>query len=135
MILDTSALMAVLRQENEAGDFSRLIDDADKVYLSAASYLEASIVVEGSRDPVLRSMFDDFLVDCRIEVVPVTFEQAQIASGAFRSFGKGMHPAGLNFGDCFTYALAKAKREPVLFKGNDFSKTDLIPAWEPERLA
>jgi len=133
VILDTSALLAILRQEDEASVFSRITDDADAVRLSAASYLEASMVIDGSRDPVLRLMLDDFLEDFRIQIEPVTVEHARIASQAFRSFGKGMHPAGLNFGDCFTYALAKEKREPLLFKGNDFSRTDLIPAWEPDR--
>jgi ribonuclease VapC len=133
VILDTSALMAILRQEEEAGVFTRITDDADIVRLSAANYLEASIVIDGTRDPVLRLMLDDFLEDFRIQIEPVTVEQAHIASQAFRSFGKGMNPAGLNFGDCFTYALAKEKREPLLFKGNDFSRTDLIPAWEPGR--
>lgn len=128
MILDPSALLAILMEEPEADDFLAAIQRADRVVLSAAGYLEAAIVVEGRGSPVARALLDTVLEDFGIEVEPVTFEQARLARAAFRSFGKGIHPAGLNYGDCFTYALAKALRQPVLFKGNDFRQTDLIPA-------
>jgi ribonuclease VapC len=130
MILDTSALMAVLLQEPEAPRFAKAIAEADPVRLSVASYLEASIVIDRYGDAVRRAMLDRFLVEFSVQLEPVTVEQARLARLAFRAFGKGVHPAGLNFGDCFTYALATAFNEPLLFKGDDFSKTDLVPAIE-----
>jgi ribonuclease VapC len=87
--------------------------------------------IERLADTVRKAMFEDVLREFEIRVEPVTFEQASAARQAFRDFGKGRHPAGLNYGDCFTYALAKTMREPVLFKGDDFSQTDLTPAWTP----
>lgn len=128
MIVDTSALVAILCGEQEAEAFSRAIARAEVVRLSAASYLETAMVVERLADAKRKAMFEDVLDLFGIEVEPVTLEQARMAGVAFRRFGKGRHPAGLNFGDCFTYALAKAMREPVLYKGNDFSQTDLIAA-------
>ena len=101
--------------------------------LSAASYLETAMVVERLADAKRKAMFEDVLDLFGIEVEPVTLEQARMAGVAFRRFGKGRHPAGLNYGDCFTYALAKVMREPVLYKGNDFSQTDLIAAAGEER--
>jgi ribonuclease VapC len=133
VILDTSALLAILLREKEAELFTQVVGNAEVARISAASYLEAAIVIEGSRDAILRQVLDDFLAEFNINIEPVTAEQARLARRAFTFFGKGMNPAGLNFGDCFTYALAKEKREPLLFKGNDFSRTDLIPAWEPGR--
>src|SRR5205807_8397778 len=96
--------------------------------ISAVSYLEAAIVIDGGRDPIASRRFDDFFRESAIAVEPVTFHQAKIAREAYRDFGKGRHRAGLNFGDCFAYALAKEKGEPLLFKGNDFRKTDVDPA-------
>ncbi len=129
MILDTSALIAILLNEPEAVRFAGCIEDAaDGVFLSAACYLEASIIIDRSLDAVRRAMLDTFLDEFDIRVEPVTFEQARIARTAFREFGKGRHPAKLNFGDCFTYALARVKRQKLLFKGNDFSKTDIVAA-------
>jgi ribonuclease VapC len=97
--------------------------------MSAANYLEAGIVVDANRNPLLSRRLDDLLVQTEIEVEPVTREQAEIARAAYRDFGKGSgHPAGLNFGDCFAYALAKSTREPLLFKGDDFSRTDVAVA-------
>ncbi len=128
MILDTSALLALLLREPESDEFARLIEEAPVTRLSAATYLEAAMFVESRGDPVCRAMLDSFLVEFDVRVEPVTFEQARQAREAFRMFGKGMHPARLNFGDCFSYALAKAFREDLLFKGSDFSQTDLRPA-------
>lgn len=128
MILDSSALIAILRDEPEALTFSVEVQNAACLRLSAASYVEVAIVVERMMDPVLPMMFEEFLKDLEIRIEPVTAEQAAIAVQAFRVFGKGRHAAGLNFGDCFTYALAKVMREPVLYKGDDFSQTDLIRA-------
>jgi ribonuclease VapC len=130
MILDTSALLAILLREPEAESFARAIEASDVVRLSVAGYLEAAIFVDRHGDEVRRAMLDTFLEEFSIRLEPVTVEQARTARQAFRSFGKGQHPAGLNFGDCFTYALAKAVREPVLYKGNDFSQTDLSSAIE-----
>jgi ribonuclease VapC len=128
MILDTSALLAILLREAEAAGFAKAIEDADSVCMSVAGYLEAAIFVDRHGDEVRRAMLDTFLEEFSIRLEPVTVQQIRLARQAFRSFGKGIHPAGLNFGDCFTYALAKALREPVLFKGTDFSQTDLVPA-------
>jgi ribonuclease VapC len=133
VIVDTSALMAVLCGEEEAESFSRAIAEAEVTRLSAASYLEAAMVVERLADAKRKAMFEDVLELFGIEVEAVTLEQARVASEAFRRFGKGRHPAGLNFGDCFTYALAKVMREPVLYKGSDFSQTDLVRAVEGEQ--
>lgn len=129
MILDTSALLAILLKEPEAAQFAASIEhSADEVRMSAASYFEASIIIDRYGDAVRRAMLDTFLEQFEIKIEPVTVEQAKVARQAFREFGKGNHPAGLNFGDCFTYALARTRRERLLFKGNDFLRTDLIPA-------
>ncbi len=130
MILDTSALLAILLREPEAATFAKAIENADTVCISVAGYLEAAIFVDRHGDEVRRAMLDTFLEEFSIRLEPVTVQQIRLARQAFRAFGKGVHPAGLNFGDCFTYALAKALREPVLFKGTDFSRTDLLPAIE-----
>lgn len=126
MIVDTSAVVAIVRNEPERSAFMEALDLDNANYLSAASLLEASIVVDGSRDPVLSRRFDDFLAASAITIEPVTESQARIAREAYRDFGRGSgHPAQLNFGDCFAYALAKDRGEPLLFKGNDFSRTDV----------
>jgi ribonuclease VapC len=126
MILDTSALIAILRDEPEARAFAVAIADADHRRLSAANYLEAAIVIDGSRDPVASRRFDDLLREGGIAIEPVTEEQAKIAREAYRDFGRGSgHAARLNFGDCFAYALAKASGEPLLFKGDDFQHTGI----------
>lgn len=95
------------------------------VEFSAATYVEAAIVTDANRDPIPTHRFEFFLQEALIHVEPFTLEQARIAREAYRDFGKGRHRAGLNLGDCFAYALAKKKREPLLFKGNDFRKTDV----------
>jgi len=121
MIVDTSALIAILRDEPEARAFAIAIADADRRRLSAANYLEAAMVIDGSRDPIASRRFDDLLREGGIAVEPVTEEQAKVAREAYRDFGRGSgHAARLNFGDCFAYALAKTTGEPLLFKGDDF---------------
>jgi ribonuclease VapC len=126
MILDTSALIVILRDEPEAKAFARAIADADRRRLSAANYLEAAVVIDGSRSPIASRRFDDLLREAEIVIEPVTEAQAKIAREAYRDFGRGSgHPAGLNFGDCFAYALAKTSREPLLFKGDDFVHTGI----------
>jgi ribonuclease VapC len=107
------------------------IEEAAERRISAANWLEAAAVIDGSRDPVASRRFDELVDVARIAVVPVTETQARIARAAYRDFGKGSgHPAGLNFGDCFAYALAKDTGEPLLFKGRDFVHTDVVPALE-----
>jgi len=128
MILDTSALLAILLRELEAADFALAIEKADVVKMSVASYLEAAIYVDRNGDEVRRAMLDTFLDQFSIQLEPVTIKQAKLAREAFLLFGKGRHAAGLNYGDCFTYALAKDTHEPLLFKGQDFDKTDLVSA-------
>jgi ribonuclease VapC len=129
MIIDTSALIAILRAENDASDIAHAIERARDRRISAANYLEAAVVIDGSRDPVASRRFDELVVAADLRVEPVTGEQAQIAREAYRDFGKGSgHKAGLNFGDCFAYALAKVTGEPLLYKGNDFTHTDITPA-------
>jgi ribonuclease VapC len=126
MIVDTSALIAILRDESDAKVFAMAIADADRRRLSAANYLEAAIVIDGSRSPIASRRFDDLLREAEIVIEPVTEQQAQVAREAYRDFGRGSgHPAGLNFGDCFAYALAKLFREPLLFKGDDFVHTGI----------
>jgi len=129
MIVDTSALIAILKSEPEAETLSEAIEAATVVRISAASYLESFIVVDGYRNPNLRARLEVIFENPGLVIEPVTFEQAKIARQAYRDFGKWSgHPAGLNFGDCFSYALARDKREPILFKGDDFNHTDLRSA-------
>jgi ribonuclease VapC len=128
LILDTSALLAVLLDEPEQDRFSAVIAGADMIRLSAASYVEAAIYLERNEGEILRAALDSLIRGARIQIEPVTAEQAMMARQAFVLFGKGRHKAALNFGDCFTYALAKAYGEPLLFKGGDFGLTDLEAA-------
>jgi len=128
MIVDTSAVLAILRGEADAPRIARVLQEARICRISAASYVEAAIVTDSNRDPVLSRRFDDLLRDGEIDIELFDAVQAKIAREAYRDFGKGRHRAGLNFGDCFSYALAKEKNEPLLFKGNDFRHTDVEPA-------
>ena len=126
MIIDTSALIAILRDEPEALFCARAIENAASRRISAANFVEAAAVIDGSRDPVASRRFDDLFREAQLSIEPVTEAQARVAREAYRDFGKGSgHPAGLNLGDCFAYALAKVSGEPLLFKGQDFSKTDI----------
>jgi ribonuclease VapC len=129
MIIDSSALIAILRAEPDAKLYAEAIAEAEKLRLSAANFLEAAIVIDGSRDPVASRRLDELVHAAEIKIEPVTESHALIAREAYRDFGKGSgHPAQLNFGDCFAYALAKSAGEPLLFKGNDFSHTDMASA-------
>jgi ribonuclease VapC len=129
MIIDASALIAILRDEPDANLYARAIEEATRRRISAVNFVEAAIVMDGSRDPVASRRFDELSAAAQLTVEPVTREQAQLAREAYRDFGKGSgHPARLNFGDCFSYALAKVTSEPLLFKGEDFAKTDLHSA-------
>jgi ribonuclease VapC len=129
MIIDSSALIAILRAEPDAERCAQAIEAASDCRLSAASFVEAAAVIDSSRDPVASRRFDDFLREAAIIIEPVTEEQARIAREAYRDFGRGSgHPARLNFGDCFAYALARALGEPLLFVGGDFGHTGIVAA-------
>ncbi len=128
MILDSSAIVAVLRAERDAREYAEAITSAVKCRVSAVNYVEAAVVIDSSRDPVASRRFDDFFRASRVDVETVTPNQAELARQAYRDFGKGRHKAGLNFGDCFAYALAKELDEPLLFKGDDFRHTDIEAA-------
>lgn len=132
MIVDTSAFVAILRKEPDAERYVAAISQAVEPRVSAGSYLETAIVVDINRDPVLSGRLDDLLAVTRARIEPVTEQHAVIARRAYRDFGKGSgHPAGLNFGDCFAYALARATGEPLLYKGDDFTHTDVASALGP----
>jgi ribonuclease VapC len=128
MILDTSAIVAVLYREPEASAFAQLIHDAEACRMSVASYVELTMVVESQLGSDGMRQAEAFFRRAGVVVEPVTVEQGELARQAFLDFGKGRHKAGLNYGDCFSYALAKATGEPMLFKGNDFGQTDIKPA-------
>jgi ribonuclease VapC len=128
VILDTSALVAILFAEPEKAQFIEILAVAGRRRLSAVGVVELSIVLAREFGLDAGAECDRFLRDVDIFIESVTPEYARLAGNAFLKFGKGRHPAGLNFGDCFSYALAKATGEPLLFKGDDFSKTDLISA-------
>ena len=127
MIVDSSVLVACLKKEDDYESWTRQLHDAKPhLKLSAASYLETSIVIDGSGDDNASANLDLFLDRLLIEIMPVTAQQARLARAAYARFGKGRdHPAKLNFGDCFSYALSAETGEPLLFKGNDFARTDV----------
>jgi len=133
MIVDSSALIAILRDEPEAQAFSEKIELAQSVRISAATLFEASMVADKFGNPILRARFDETVERSKMIIEPFTAEQARIAREAYRDYGKGSgHPANLNFGDCFSYALARDKREPILYKGDDFGHTDLRSALQEQ---
>jgi len=128
MIVDTSALIAILRDAPEARTCARAIESSVIRRVSAGNFVETALIIDGSRDPIASRRFDDLMREAQIIIEPVTEAQARIAREAYRDFGKGSgHPARLNFGDCFAYALAKITGEPLLFKGDDFAQTDIRP--------
>ena len=124
MIVDTSAVIAILTAEDDAAIYAQAIADANVRRLSAASYLECGIVLDTQRDPVVSRSLDELLAEAKFVIEPVTEHQARLARRAYADFGKGSgHSAGLNFGDCLSYALALDTREPLLWKGDDFGHT------------
>lgn len=125
MVIDTSALAAIFFHEPERDAFRDAIVAASSRLISAATLLEAGMVIEGRRGGGAGREFDLFIVRAQIKIVPIDADLADLARSAWRRYGKGRHPAGLNFGDCFSYALAKATGEPLLAKGIDFAKTDV----------
>lgn len=125
MVIDTSALVAILQDEPERRAFNEAIEAAEGCAMSVASFVETSMIIESRYGPDGIRSLDLLISKAQIELVPVDADQAHIARDAFRHYGKGRHPAGLNFGDCFSYALAKALAQPLLFKGTDFTLTDV----------
>ena len=126
MVIDTSALAAIFFHEPERDAFRNAIIAASSRLISAATVLEAGMVIEGRRGGGAGREFDLFIVRTLIKIVPIDAELADLARSAWRKYGKGRHPAGLNFSDCFSYALAKSSGEPLLAKGGDFARTDVL---------
>ncbi len=128
IVIDTSALVAILREEPEASLFANAIGEAERCFFSAVGLFEASMVMVG-RGPVESAQgLDNLITELSVEIVPFDDEQARQSRAAFIRFGKGRHPAGLNFGDCVSYALARSMDLPLLFKGEDFARTDVVSA-------
>jgi ribonuclease VapC len=128
MVVDTSALVAVLAAEPGWRRLLRAMEEADRLLISAASLVEAGIVMDGRLGPRQAEILDQLLDRLAVEIVPVDAAQASLAREAFRRFGKGRHSPRLNFGDLFAHALAQSLGEPLLFVGDDFSRTDIVPA-------
>ena len=127
--MDTSALVAILKEEADADVYKRALVTADSAFMSAANFVEVAMVVDGRRDPVASHQLDNLITYTGIRIEPVDEAQARRARQAFRDYGKGSgHPARLNFGDCFSYALASVTGQPLLFKGDDFGHTDITSA-------
>lgn len=129
MIIDSSAVLAILFAEPDAPRYALAIERSDSRRVSAATWLESAIRIDHGANPIASNDFDDFVREAALTIEPVTEQQARLARSAYRAYGKGTgHPAQLNFGDCFSYALAKLSGEPLLFKGEDFAETDLVSA-------
>jgi ribonuclease VapC len=129
VIVDTSAIVALVLDEDDSPSIAAVLASADDVRMSAASWLEAAVVLDGRRNPATSRQFDDLVAAIGLTVEPVTAAQAAEARRAYWHFGRGSgHPARLNFGDCFAYALARTTGQPLLFKGDDFGHTDVAPA-------
>jgi ribonuclease VapC len=132
MVIDTSAIIAILLDEPEQNVFKRILAAEAATAMSVMTFYEASIVLAGKkRTPDAARMVDDFVRDLSVDVAAATTEDAAAAREAYFRYGRGYHPAGLNLAECFAYALARTRNEPLLFKGDDFSKTDIVPAWRP----
>jgi ribonuclease VapC len=132
VIVDSSALIAILRDQPDAKVYAQALALAPTVRISAATWLEAAVVLDGSRDVIVSRRFDDLITEIGLTIEPFTANQARLAREAYRDFGKGSgHPAGLTLGDCFAYALARETGEPLLYKGDDFAYTDIAPARRP----
>lgn len=129
MIIDSSALIAILRDEPEASSYAKAIQATRSRRISVVNFLEAAIIIDASRDPIASRRFDDLAREAQLVIEAATEAQARVAREAYRDFGRGSgHPAKLNLGDCFAYALGKVTGEPLLFKGEDFTHTDITPA-------
>lgn len=129
MIVDTSAIMAILLDEPDQAEIALKLRSDFIRRISAGNWIELTVVVTRRADPILRAKLDALLALAPIEIAPVTAEQAKLGEQAYREYGQGSgHPARLNFGDCFAYALARATGEPLLYKGDDFAQTDVLAA-------
>ena len=128
MVVDSSVLLAILLAEPEAEYFAKQLNDTDDIYISAVSLVESAMVIEYKKGEQGASQYDELLKIIDPTIVAFDSEQAKLARAAWRQYGKGRHPAKLNFGDCCSYAVAKYLNKPLLFKGDDFSKTDLVQA-------
>ena len=128
IVIDTSAIIAILKEETDATSLAEIIIDSERCFLSAIGLFEASIVLIGRGPPELADGLDELVEQAGIEIVPVDRQLASASRAAFIRFGRGRHPARLNFGDCVSYALARARGLPLLYKGDDFAKTDVISA-------
>lgn len=128
MIVDSSALLAIVLSEPDEERYLDAMAVARQLTMSAGNWLEAAIVVDNRDDPMAAARLNDIRVALGIDIVPVTHSMADIGRAAHERYGKGRHPARLNYGDCFAYALAKETGQPLLFKGNDFAHTDIEPA-------
>lgn len=132
MVIDTSAVVAILMDEPEQDIFTSILASETTRAISAVTFHEAAVVMAGKkRTPSAAQLVDDFVRELAIDVTAVTIEDALGAREAYFQFGRGYHAARLNLADCFAYTLAKARNEPLLFKGDDFAKTDIVPAWRP----
>ena len=134
MVIDTSALLAILQDEPERRGFNEAIEAADSRIMSTATFVEVSIVIESRYGAEGIRDLDLFIDRAGIELVALDVEQAKVARQAFSRFGKGRHAAGLNYGDCFAYALASVLGQPLLYKGDDFARTDVAPFLPPPRV-
>jgi ribonuclease VapC len=132
IVVDTSVLVAILREEDDAADWIDVFDQTSKSQMSIVSYVETHLVIHGRARDTAPSKVTDLIDALRIEIMPVSMEQGETAVTAFLRYGKGRHRAGLNLADCFSYALAKIQKAPLLFKGNDFAMTDLVPVRQSE---
>jgi ribonuclease VapC len=128
MVVDSSALVAIFFMEPDAPNYLQALQAAPSLCMSAANLLEIAIVIDNAETSEQMLDLDLFLAEAEVEIVPVTARQARLAREAYRRYGKGNHPAKLNFGDCFAYALARERNLPLLFKGDDFTRTDLRAA-------
>lgn len=131
IVVDTSIIVAIMREEADAAVWIDALDKTSRAFMSVISYVETNMVIAGRRNDASASKVDEMLKALHVNVVPVTLDQGNAALTAFLRFGKGRHSAGLNIPDCFAYALAKSRNLPLLFKGGDFPKTDIVAAWRP----
>jgi len=132
MVIDTSAVVAILMDEPEQNVFKQILASDTVAVISAMTFYETSIVMAAKkRTQAAARLVDDFVRDLSIDVVAITIDDIAAAREVYFRYGRGYHPARLNLADCFAYTLAKVRNEPLLFKGDDFSKTDIVPAWRP----
>jgi len=129
IVVDSSIIVAIIREESDAAIWVDVLDKTPHVFMSVISYVETNMVIAGRWSDGRLGRVDATLKALHVRVVSVTLNQGNVALAAFLRFGRGRHSAGLNIGDCFAYALAKSRDLPLLFKGVDFAKTDIVPAW------